>query len=254
MPDFDTLIAEAAAQPFSGWDFSWLAGRWEEPYPPWHYRRLVVEALNAARSLLDMGTGGGEFLATLPNRPADTVATEGYPPNVPVARARLEPLGVQVVAIDSDESLPFDAQRFDLIINRHEAFHPAEVFRLLIPGGRFITQQVGGMDNWQVNHILQDPVVMPYPEWNGPVAVRGLIDAGFRLVTAEDAFPPLRFFDVGALVYWLRAIPWQVPGFSIETHREPLRRIHDIIEREGLFESHSHRFIVVAEKPDSNPS
>jgi SAM-dependent methyltransferase len=71
-------------------------------------------------------------------------ATEAYAPNVPVAKKRLEPLGVRVTAIDDDDSLPFDDAGFDLVLNKHESFSPAEVRRILRPGGTFLTQQVGG--------------------------------------------------------------------------------------------------------------
>ena len=51
-----------------------------------------------AEAALDIETGGGEVLATVARPPALLVATEGWRPNVEVARARLRPLGVQVVA------------------------------------------------------------------------------------------------------------------------------------------------------------
>ena len=49
------------------------------------------------KELLDMGTGGGEFLLTLGHPGEHTTVTEGYPPNVQLCRQRLEPLGIQVV-------------------------------------------------------------------------------------------------------------------------------------------------------------
>jgi len=94
-------------------------------------------------SLLDMGAGGGEFLASLMPLPIHTCATEGYEPNVSVARTLLQPLGVKVFRYEDDDNLPFDDEEFELIINRHESYSPKEVFRLLKPGGYFITQQVG---------------------------------------------------------------------------------------------------------------
>ena len=116
--DFDQLVAEAMAQDFSGWDFSWLRGRWSDEEPYWVYRRIVRELAGRADSLLDMGTGGGEFLASLDPLPAQTFATESYPPNIPVARGRLEPLGVTVVAFEDERALPLPDETFELIINR----------------------------------------------------------------------------------------------------------------------------------------
>ena len=94
---FDRLVQEALNQEFRGWDFSWTHGRWHEENPSWNYRQLVQSRIREAKSLLDMGTGGGEFLASLKNLPKSAFETESYPPNVPVARARLAPLGVTVL-------------------------------------------------------------------------------------------------------------------------------------------------------------
>jgi cyclopropane fatty-acyl-phospholipid synthase-like methyltransferase len=64
---------------------------------PWDYTATVLEHARRSPDLLDLGTGGGEWLAALPYRPARTVATEAWPPNVSVARGRLKPLGTEVV-------------------------------------------------------------------------------------------------------------------------------------------------------------
>ena len=96
MHSLDQFIREAEQASFSGWDFSCLRGRWQEDEPSWDYAGLVQQSLSHVTALLDLGTGGGEFLAGLAPLPALTCATEGYPPNLPLARRRLEPLGVQV--------------------------------------------------------------------------------------------------------------------------------------------------------------
>ena len=132
-----------------GWDFSYLKDRWHEEQPSWSYDVLVRALLPAADSVLDMGTGGGEKLLSFKDvLPANTVATEGYPPNLPIARANLEPQSIRVVAYDCgiDDRMPFDEGIFALIINRHEAYDAIEVARVLRPGGHFLTQQVDGRD------------------------------------------------------------------------------------------------------------
>jgi hypothetical protein len=50
--------------------------------------------------MLDMGTGGGEALAGLADRAPRTIATEAWPPNVPVAGRRLLPLGISVIQVE----------------------------------------------------------------------------------------------------------------------------------------------------------
>lgn len=140
---FDALVREAEAAAFRGWDFSWLDGRLDEEPRPWDWAAVVRSAFPGVRALLDVGTGGGERLAGLAPLPPETSATEGYPPNVPVARARLEPLGVSVVAVDAEKALPFPDDAFDLVTDRHLGCPPSQVCRILRPGGQYITEQVG---------------------------------------------------------------------------------------------------------------
>src|SRR2546421_5614421 len=95
-PSFGDLIDEAVRQPTKGWDFSWLGERMKTTPVPWDFTALASERARAAQSMLDMGTGGGEWLADLPERAPHTVATEAWAPNVPVAREQLAPLGIEV--------------------------------------------------------------------------------------------------------------------------------------------------------------
>ena len=127
---FDLLISDANTA-FSGWDFSHISGshRMMESPLSWSYASKVLPYLRRAHSLLDMGTGGGEFLSRLQPLPKTTCATEAYAPNVPIARQRLEPLGAEVYEIEEDEKLPFVEEQFDLIINRHESFACGEIKR-----------------------------------------------------------------------------------------------------------------------------
>jgi hypothetical protein len=57
------------------------------------------------------------------------------------------------------------------------------------------------------------------------------------------------FYDVGAVVYFLRKVPWTVPGFSVDAYRSQLSAMHAQIEREGEFTAHSRRFLIEAKKP-----
>ena len=249
MNDFDTLIQDAQAAEFAGWDFSWLDGRWIEGPIPWDYRELVMAQFAGVQSLLDLGTGGGELLASMAPLPPDTRATENYPPNGPIARKRLEPLGVTVVTGVPDDALPFPDATFDLVIDRHESFDPAEVFRIVKPGGRFVTQQVGGQDNLRLNELLQDEVAFEFADWGPAAAISGLEAAGFQVADLKEAALETRVADIGAVVYYLRAIPWQIEGFTVEGYRDRLLALHEMMQREGGLTLHSHRFLIEAVKP-----
>jgi hypothetical protein len=106
---FADLVDEAAKADVTGWDFSWLDGRASEQRPSWGCAAMMAKRMAAAGAALDVQTGGGEVLASVPKRPPLTIATEAWPPNVAKATALLHPLGVAVVAHDDETALPFAA-------------------------------------------------------------------------------------------------------------------------------------------------
>ena len=245
--DLETLIAEASQHPFSGWDFSFIRERVCESALPWDYGLKVRAAFASTQSLLDMGTGGGEFLASLRPLPPQTYATEAYAPNVPLAAARLEPLGVRVVPVESEDHLPFSDDFFDLVINRHESFSAEKTIRILKPGGRFITQQVGERNLLELNRWLHSETKdLPSDYQRALACVRR---EGFEVVESQEAFTETVFRDVGAVVYYLRAVPWQVPDFSVEKYRSQLSAIHNHIQATGQYTATAHRFYIEARKP-----
>ena len=245
---FERLINEAEAQQMSGWDWSHVQGRYVETEPPWNYREQVRACLHTEHSLLDMGTGGGELLESLAPLPHDSWATEGYPPNIAFAQARVGPLGVNVVPIEGDV-LPLADASFDLVINRHESFDAREVQRVLRPGGTFITQQVGAQDLIELNEALQDEVRLCCPKWEISSVSTQIETAGLQILVAENAFPEAVFTDIGAVVFFLKVTPWQIPDFNCDRYRERLRLLHQRILAEGGFRVHCHRFFIVARKP-----
>ena len=233
----EELIAEALAAPFEGWDFSWAGDRATVDDHGSDYRELVIEAAADARTMVDMGTGGGEFVASLTARPACTWATEAWHPNVAVAARRLHPLGVGVVEVegapdndryaDDGGRLPFRTGSVDLLINRHEAYSPDEVARVLSSRGRFITQQVGGSND--IDMFDAFGFDRPKPRWGLAEMVAQAEAAGLRVLRSGEAFPAHRFADVGALVYYLRAVgPADGGVFQLDLNRDraALERIH----------------------------
>jgi SAM-dependent methyltransferase len=248
--DFEKLIAEAEALPVSGWDASPVGGRWMTGAPPWDYRKIVRARLKAASSLLDLGTGGGELLSSFAPLPHPTYATEGYPPNLPIARRRLEPLGVRVIAIAPENRIGLPSRSIELVVCRHEEFDPEEVYRVLRPRGVFLTQQVGERNYEEINQLLG---VAHAPATNAVGSVRDLAaevsSSGLRVLDQREAQYEESFRDVGALVWYLRFAPWQVPGFSVPRFREDLRRIHPAIVRNGGFKVTAYRLLVMAERP-----
>ncbi|XVU21305.1 class I SAM-dependent methyltransferase [Actinoplanes sp. CA-054009] len=244
--EFEQLVTEAAGVPLRGWDFGWVAGRVEGSDPSWSYPRLAAELVRGSSSLLDVDTGGGELLASLGSLPAGTVATEGWEPNVAVARERLGPLGVNV-RFGRGDRLPVAEGSADVMLNRHGLLDAGEVARVLAPGGVLLTQQVGSDDCAEINAALGAPAAYGRA-WNAEEAVAALAARGMAVIDVRQEWPPLIFKDIGALVYQLRAVAWQVPDFTVERYAEDLRAIDRHIRAKGEFRVRAHRFLVRAER------
>lgn len=236
-------------EPFSGWDFSHLDGRtWSDPMP-WSYERIASALMAQSEAALDLGTGGGERLMAMRDVfPARVAATEGYEPNFLLAQERLGPLGVQVErAQDGMENpIPFGSEEFDLVICRHTAYNIAEVERILKPGGVFCTQQVSYPDLADLQEAFGTESQWPY--WTLQYALGLLESTSLVVEVAWDWIGKTTFTDVGAVIYFLKAIPWIVEGFSVDTHLPYLRRLQERLEREGKLMFQTSRMILQVRK------
>ncbi len=236
-----------------GWDFSHIDGKYAEPEDlPWDYSQVVRQYLSHEMKLLDMDTGGGEFLLSLNHPYENTAATENYPPNVQLCREVLLPLGIDFRPGDANEKLPFADGNFDLVINRHGSFNPTEIYRVLRPGGIFITQQVGAENERELVRLLCGEIPLPFPEQYLETVSEKFRNAGFAILRGEECFRPIRFFDVGALVWFARIIQWEFPGFSVDTQLEGLISAQRILESTGSVDGSTHRFLLVAQKWHEN--
>ena len=226
----DTLAVVHAEASMVGWDFSRLDERWSVDEPWWDFEDDCLEAMRATRQgILDLGTGGGERLSSLvgslhePPAPLPQIfATEGWAPNIAVARRSLAPWSIPVVEYDSDagDVLPFAERSLGLVMARHESYEAAEVARVLAPGGRFLTQQVDGYDAPEIHNWFGDD--FRYPGVTADAHAVHLRDAGMRIDHVDEWSGQMRFADATALVTYLALVPWDAPDFSVEAHAQRL--------------------------------
>jgi SAM-dependent methyltransferase len=235
--------------PFSGWDFSHLDGRMLEEQAPWSYSLRAAELMRQASSVIDMDTGGGErFLKLQEYWPRKVVATEEYPPNFKLATERLSPFGVQVVDVrlTEDDLMPFAEGEFDLVLNRHSSFNAKEVARILAPGGTFLTQQVHGL--WAYDLLAVFDVKPQWPYATLERYVPRLKEAGMTITNTQEWSGKLSFTDVGAIVYYLKAVPWLVPGFSVEKHSKDLLKLQLRLEQGEDLAFSARKYLIEAHK------
>ena len=260
MTNFDDLLAEGAAIDVAGWDFSWFEGRATEERPPWGYARMLGERMRALARVrdaaaLDLQTGGGEVLATVPAAPQVLVATESWPPNIAVARRNLTRLGAQVVPVDNELSdLPFDDATFDLVVSRHPVAVPwKEVGRVLKPGGTYFSQDVGDGSVRELTEFMMGPLSEADASARHPR--RAVLAAEKARLTVKDLRVfrgRIEFYDVAAVVHFLRKVIWIVPGFTVDAYRDRLLVLHNSIQARGPFIATTARFLIEARKRSSD--
>lgn len=245
MPSFDSLVHDAVSARRSGWDFSFQRGRTTGGDLPWSYSDLARPLVASSTRLLDQDTGGGEIFAGLAPFPPHAVATEGWEPNVPVARQRLDPLGVEV-RHQPGGAIPAADGEFDLVLNRHGAIDAAELARVLGSGGIFFSQQVGNHNNAEFNEWFGVPLdeSMTFARM-----VESLERHEFRITRAEQVRVPFTYHDIAAVVFQLLTVSWTVPGFSVERYDERLRALDQRIRADGGFTVHDERYLLEAVKP-----
>jgi SAM-dependent methyltransferase len=209
---------------------------------------------------LDLQTGGGEVLASIPAGPPVLAATESWPPNIGVAARNLARLGARVVPVENElADLPFADATFDLVVSRHPVAVPwGEVARVLKPGGTYFSQDVGDGSVCELTEFMMGPRpaagpegLLPHadgpsrdPKWSVLAAER----AGLTVTDLREFRGRMEFGDVAAVVHFLRKVIWIVPGFTVDGYRDRLRALHEHIQADGPFLATTVRFLIEAHR------
>lgn len=233
-----------------GWDFSHIRERYDEEKDlPWDYSEIIHGYITPEMKILDIDTGGGEFLLSLNHPVGNVSATEAYLPNVELCKERLLPLGVDFREADGLAQLPFDNETFDVVINRHGDFNEHEIRRVLKPKGIFITEQVGAENDRELVELLLRKVPpLPFPKQYLSLVQHSFEKIGFTILEAQEAYRPIKFWNVGALVWFAHIMEWEFPGFNVTDCLSNLYHAQDILEKNGVIEGKIHRFLLVAQK------
>ncbi len=249
---FDDLVTESAAAPVDGWDFSWLDGRATEQRPSWGYQRQMSQRLAAVSAALDIDTGGGEVLAGAEKFPPTMAAVESWPPNAALATKLLHPRGVVVVAIRDESALPFADEAFDLVTSRHPiSVRWSEIARVLRPGGTYFAQQIGPAPMAELVEYFIGPQPQKWAELEPDNQSAQARSAGLDIIDLRMERLRVEFFDIGAVIYFLRKVIWTVPDFTVDRYHDRLAELHDWITRDGSFVASSSRILVEARKPQA---
>ena len=93
-----------------------------------------------------------------------------------------------------------------------------ELYRILKPGGIFITQQVGEDNDREIIELLLPNFQKMYKGMNLKVQKEIFEKSGFEILMENEEYKTIEFYDVGALVWFARIIQWEFVVMVGSTH------------------------------------
>ena len=103
-------------------------------------------------------------------------------------------------------------------------------------------------DRKLVELLLNDVPDIPFPNQYLKIIRTDFETIGFSVIEADEVFRPIKFWDVGALVWFARIIEWEFPNFHVKDCLDNLYHAQEILERKGVIEGKIHRFLLVVKK------
>ncbi|CFE48274.1 Hypothetical protein ERS007741_01383 [Mycobacterium tuberculosis] len=124
-----------------------------------------------------------------------------------------------------------------------------EIARVLRAGGSYFAQHVGPATLWDLREHFLGPREHNGADQYAQVVRTCITDAGLEIVDLQMERLRVEFFDVGAVIYFLRKVIWFLPDFTVEGYHDRLRALHERIQAEGPFVTYSTRALIEARKP-----
>jgi Bacterial-like globin len=125
-----------------------------------------------------------------------------------------------------------------------------EILRVLRPGGTYFAQHIGPATMGELVEYFIGPQPEKWAEFHPDAQGAQAQAAGLQIVDIRMERLRAEFFDIGAVIYFLRKVIWTVPDFTVQRYRDRLRELHERIQAEGPFVAHATRVLMEARKPD----
>jgi hypothetical protein len=109
-----------------------------------------------------------------------------------------------------------------------------------------------GVAEWR-GESLADVLGGTPPEWTllglGWDVGETFRQSGLHILDWTEASSTIVYHDIGAIVYLLLHVPWQVVDFDADHYRERLYRLHRRMQLEGGFHMRGASRLIEARKP-----
>lgn len=227
----------------NGWDFSRM--HTSHPATPWEYLSVVRGHLRTTDTVIDIGTGGGERLLELSTDARQLLGVDPDPEMITRARELAADKGITSVHFETGTGAEI-LEQFDVVIDRHAPFETQVVHRLLRPGGRFVTQQVGEHNMRNVREAFQLEA-----NASAPIGPEMFVQTGFIIKRFDEYDVDYVIRDMDSLVFWLQALDEthsDFGGFDSEKDADAINRLLSTsLTADGVV-TNEHRYLLVAAK------
>ena len=218
------------------------------PPLPWDYRKKLLDFLKPDTTFLDMETGDGGLLLSLNHPyPLTAVTRQGEKPHRSEERW-FKSLGISVHPARGGKELPFPEDCFQVVSNYQGSYDLKELFRVLRPGGFFVTQQLGGQNDRSLIRRLLPGCSRGRPDFNLENQRPLFEGAGFRVMYRNQAYGKAQFSNVRAVCRYAAAHPRRFPGFSVEACLDSLMDLVREMGQTGVVETERHHWILIGKK------
>ena len=202
--------------------------------------------------MLDIGTGGGEKFLSLAPHFGTGIGIDASAEMIEAALENQSSALASNVSFDvmRAEALRFADAEFDVVLNRHSIVNTGQCYRVLRPGGLFITQQVGSRNTQNICTLFGCGPGGQY-EHDAAQELPALAEAFWQLggcvVYKAEYDVRYWFLDVASLVFWHQAIP--IPeDFDVELHWGQVDRIISEFSTPQGIETNEHRELLIVRK------
>lgn len=249
LEDLRSLL-ESLGKP-RGWDLSALHDDCDPV--PWSYQDIARRYLSPLHRVLDIGTGSGEHFLALADYFGSGVGIDADPEMIALAEENTPSAmscRVKFLAMDA-AALEFPAASFDVVLARHAPAAPAEVARVLRPGGVFITQQIGARNHHNIIALFgcgPDGRYRSDPSQTVAAWAEAFAALGCAVRARGEYDVPYFYQDTASFLLWMRAVP--VPeDFTIERHWPQIDRILREFQTPRGIATNVHRKLLIVQKP-----
>ena len=251
MPNYKQLYNRVGA--IRGWDFSGITKRKKTIGKKWNYTEIVKKYINKQTILLDIGTGGGEFLLKIAPFVKKAYGIDCSRNMIKTAKKNLVNSKISNVEfkLADAKDLPFPKEYFDVVICRHAPFYPKELFRVLKPSGIFITQQVGEKDKQNIKNIFARG--QSFGKKVGTLMnkyIQELKKSKFKILKKKTYNATEYYASMKDLIFLLKNTPI-IPDFDIERDEKFLKEIEKKYKTKKGIKTNSFRFLIICKKPVS---